>query len=249
MIWRQRTFGYACVFTMLAAAMMVAPARAQNVRSVTFYTVKPDRTGDFLAATKEYAGLMKKGGSERSFQVWHSVTGANEYAFVRNYAKWAELDVLPETKMKEHEAAVQSIFSRIGGCEESYSRIIDELLPDLSLPQTGGVQMIRVLRTRVRPDRVSEYMALVKNEVLPAAKKAGLKVYGVSQVRYGAPSSEFISVAGLNNWADLDRGTWIQKTMGEEGYQRFLAKVLPLIIESEVNVYRFVPDSSYSPAR
>jgi len=241
-------FGYQCVFAVVAAATMIAPARAQNVRSVTFYTVKPDRTGDFLAATKEYAALMKKGGSDRFFQVWHSVTGANEYAFVRNYAKWAELDVLPEPKMKEHEAQVQSIFSRIGACEESYYRVIDELLPDLSLLQTVSVQMIRVLRTRVRPEKVNEYMALVKSEVLPAMKKAGMKVYGVSQVRYGGPNTEFINVSGLDKWADLDGGLAIQKAMGEEGYQRFLAKLRPLIIDSEAAIYRFVPDSSYMPA-
>jgi hypothetical protein len=108
--------------------------------------------------------------------------------------------------------------------------------------------MIRVLVTKVRPDKVSDYQALQKSEVLSAAKKAGLKGYSIAQVRYGAPSTEFVSVVGLSNWADLDGGTWIEKAMGEEGYQRFLLKLRQLIIESEAVIYRLVPDSSYSPA-
>jgi hypothetical protein len=36
--------------------------------------------------------------------------------------------------------------------------------------------------------------------------------------------------------------------MGQDGYQRFLLKIQPLIIESEAVVYRFVSDSSYLPA-
>ena len=90
-------------------------------------------------------------------------------------------------------------------------------------------------------------MALVKSDVLPAAKKAGMTTFSVGQTRYGAPNTTFISVTGLNKWADMDGGASIQKAMGEEGYQRFLAKLRPLTVESEVTMYRFMPDLSYLP--
>ncbi|HTB13537.1 MAG TPA: hypothetical protein VK752_18285 [Bryobacteraceae bacterium] len=252
MSWRQRRLGYQCVFALGAAAMVIAPARGQqaNIQSIRFYTVKPDRVADFLAATKEYTDVVRKGGSERYFFLLHSLTGANEYVRVDTYTKWADIDETgPELKMKEMAAQLQGITTRIFQCIESSHRIIDEIQPDLSLPQTGGVQMLRVLRTRVRPEKVSEYTALVKSESLAAAKKAGLKFYTVSQVRYGEPSTEFVSVSGLSKWADLDGGLWIQKAMGEEGYQRFLAKLRPLTIESEAEIYSVVFESSYQPAR
>jgi hypothetical protein len=247
MSWRPRRFRYQCVFAMVAAAMVISPAQAQNIRRIQLATVKPDRVGDFLAAVKESAALEKKGGSERFFSVWHSLTGANEYVLARNYAKWADLDAGPEPKMKDLAAQLQAIGTRITQCIETSHMIVDEVLLDLSLPQTGPISMIRVLRSRVKPDKVNEYTALLKSEMLPAMKKAGLKLFAVSQVRYGGPNTEFISVSGINSWADLDGGLPIQKAMGEEGYQRFLAKLRPLIIESEANVFRFVPDSSYSP--
>ena len=101
---------------------------------------------------------------------------------------------------------------------------------------------------RVRPDKVNEYLALLKSELFPAVKKAELKSYSIAQVRYGAPTSEFLSVSGLNNWAQLDERGGIPKAMGEDGYQRFLAKIRPLILASEYNIYRLERDLSYLPA-
>jgi len=72
---------------------------------------------------------------------------------------------------------------------------------------------------RVRPDKVSEYLA-----------------------------PEFLSVSGLNNWAQLDEKGGIPKAMGEDGYKRFLAKIRLLVLASEYNIYRLERDLSYLPA-
>jgi hypothetical protein len=55
-----------CICAMvIAAAAMVEPVAAQdgNIRSITFYTVKPDRVGDFETGIKEYDALLLKAGS------------------------------------------------------------------------------------------------------------------------------------------------------------------------------------------
>ena len=39
----------------------------------------------------------------------------------------------------------------------------------------------------------------------------------------------------------------VQKGLGKEGYENLLAKVRPLILQSVVNEYRFLPDISYLP--
>lgn len=249
----QKRVGYQCVFAVVAAAALITPVRAQeghlSIRSLRFYTVKPDRSGDFQAEIKEYNAIMAKAGSERYYSMWHSLTGPNEYVLVGYYAKWADLDAAMDPKLKEVQVELQRIGIRITECTESSHRIIDEMRPDLSLPGGSDVpKMVSVLRSRVKPDKVSEYLALVKNEVLPAAKKSGLTEFSVAQVRYGAPSTEFNSVSGLSKWGDLDGGFGVQKGMGEEGYRRFLEKVRPLIVESEFNTFSFQPDLSYLPA-
>ena len=93
---------------LLAVAALASPASAQdaNIRSVTFYTVKPDRIGDFQAEIKEYNAILAKAGSDRYSSIWVSLTGPYEFARVQMYSKWADLDstVGNDPKLKDQAA-------------------------------------------------------------------------------------------------------------------------------------------------
>jgi hypothetical protein len=238
-----------CILAMGVAAALVPSASAQgNIRSVTFYTVKPDRVGDFQTEIKEYHALKAKAGSTEYSSSWLSVTGPRTYALVTYYTKWADLDAGADPKMKDQAADVARITERILDCTESRRRIIEEVNPDLSLPDSGKVPtMIRVLVTDIRPEKYNDYLALIKSNILPGIKKSGQKDYSIAESRYGAPSTQITSVVGFNNWADLDEGIGARKALGKEGYQSLLAKVRPLIVSSQSDVYRFQPDLSYLP--
>jgi antibiotic biosynthesis monooxygenase (ABM) superfamily enzyme len=230
------------------ATQVSAQQAAASLRSVTFYIVKPDRVADFQAAIKEYNAIAKKYGSTRYYTIWHSLTGPNEYLRADNYASWAALDAGQEEKLKDEAANLRAIANRITQCTESSRRVIDEVLPELSLPQSPEIpKMIRVLQTKVKPDKVAEYLELYKNEVLPAVKKSGVTFYDVAQSRYGSASTQFVTVAGLNSWSNLDGGFGAEKAMGKEGYQRFLVKIRPFIVESEYNIFSFMAALSYLP--
>jgi hypothetical protein len=239
-----------CLFVAGVATALVTAASGQvgNIRSVTFYTVKPDRVGDFQAEIKEYNAVMAKGGSAHYASVWLSLTGPRVYGLVTYYKTWAELDAGADPKMKEQAADLARISVRIIDCTESWHRVIEEVNPDLSLPDSGKTPtMIRVLVTQVRPDKVNDYLALVKSDILPAIKKSGVKDYSIAQSRFGEPNTVLTSVAGLSNWADLDGGFGVEKALGKEGYQSFLMKLSPLIASSQFDLYRFQPDLSYLP--
>lgn len=239
-----------CIFAAVVAAALVTCASAQtgNIRSITFFKVKPDRIGDFQAEIKEFNTVYAKGGSTNYSSMWVSLTGPREYARVTYYSKWAELDAGPDPKLKDQAADLARINTRIIDCTESWRRTIEEIQPDLSLPSSGEMpKMIRVLVTQVRPDKYKEYLDLMKNEILPAAKKGGLKTYSFAEARYGAPNTQVSSVAGMDSWADLDGDFGVVKGLGKEGYQNLLGKVRPLIVQADVNEYRFLPDISYLP--
>ncbi len=70
---------------------LAAPASAQdaNIRSVTFYTVKPDRIGDFQAEVKEYNAILAKAGSDRYSTIWVALTGPYSKQ-ASDYTKWAD---------------------------------------------------------------------------------------------------------------------------------------------------------------
>jgi len=56
-------------------------------------------------------------------------------------------------------------------------------------------------------------------------------------------------VTGFDKWADLDGESPIVKAMGgQAAYNKFLAKQTPMIVRSEVQVYRFLKDQSHMPS-
>lgn len=254
MSWIQRRVFCLCISAMafVAAATLVMPASAQdgNIRSVTFYTVKPDRIGDFQAEIKEYNAILAKAGSDRYSSMWVGITGAHEYARVQMYSKWADLDasIDSDPKLKDQAADLARISMRIIDCTESWHRDIDVVMPELSLPDSGDIpKMIRVLVTQVRPDKYHEYLDLQRNEVLPAITKAAPKSYNFAEKRFGVFGPEFVSVTGFTNWADLDGGIGAQKGLGKDGYQALVNKVRGLIVQSQYIIYRYEPDESYLP--
>jgi hypothetical protein len=245
-----RGFLCQCIFATVVAAALVTSASAQrgNIRSVTYYTVKPDRIGDFQAEIKEFNAIYAKAGVTTYNSVWVSLTGPRVYARSQYFNKWADLDAGLDPKLKEQAADLARINIRIIDCTENWRRTIEEVQPDLSLPQSNETpKMIRVLVTDIRPDKYQEYLDLVKSDILPAARKGGIKVYEFAKAIYGAPNTEVSSVVAMDNWADLDGEVGVQKGLGKEGYQRLLEKVRPLIVQSVVNEYRFQPELSYLP--
>jgi hypothetical protein len=243
-----------CLLAIPLLAGLALPAAAQEIkyRSINRYRVKPDRAGDFSLNIKEYISVMKKANPDRAFNMWMSLTGPQEYILVAYHAKYAELDQVPaqDPKLKDVAAQLATIGSRINACVETSDRYIDEVLTDLSLPRPAQLpKTIRMLRVRVKPDQITNYLALIRSESLPAMKKAGVNLYTVSRVRYGRPGNEFASVTPVENWAALDSPAPIVQALGEAGYQKYLAKALPMFDEYESNILRHLPDLSYAPTK
>lgn len=238
---------------LLAVAALATPASAQdaNIRSVTFYTVKPDRIADFQAEIKEYDAILAKAGSDRYSTIWVALTGPYEYARVQMYTKWADLDNTTDKdpKLKDQEADLTRIALSIIGCTSSWHREIQVVNPDLSLPDSDSEpKMIRVLVTQVRPEKYRDYLEFQKNVILPAIKKSGAKDYNFADVHFGDPGPTFVSVTGFSNWADLDDGIGAQKGVTKDEYQAIVDQAHSLIVSSNFLIYRYEPDLSYLPA-
>ncbi len=234
----------------VSAGTIMAQAEQPKVRSVTFNTVKADRIGDYLSATKDFTEALKKGGSGRSYSTWVSTSGPREYAIVRYHSKWAELDAAPGSApaLKGIAGQLSALNARINATIESSRRVLYLLDHDLSFPLPDGSPqpIAQVLRTWVRPEHIEAYRNLVKSDVLPAAKKSGVKLYSVARVRAGGASQEYNTVTGLDNWAALDEVSPIVTGLGGQGaYDKFLAKLRPLVTRTEYEIYRYLPDQSY----
>jgi len=242
------------LFAATLPLLLTVPALAQqsaqgNIRTITRYRLDGGNGGDFRAAIKEFNEVLRKAGGERYYSMWSSASGPTEMVRVDYYKTWAELDRGVDPKTKEVAGELRSIASRITSKFNLAERVVDEILPQYSLPQSNDMpKMVRVLRTVIKPGQVAAYNAIIEKELMPAVKKSGLKVYMRSQTRFGGPSTEFRSVIPMNGWGDLDGDGPIVKAMGGRAeYDKFLAKIQAFQVESEYNIYRFEKDLSYLP--
>ena len=246
------TFRFRCAFALVTLSLLAVqlPAQERNFRSITFYKINPGRIGDFQAAVKEYNAVLAKANYDKPYSMWVSQTGDREYALVTFHAKLAELDKLrsDDPKLKDQQSDLTRIGARLMQCAEEYRRSIAELDKDLSSPPSKDTpKMVSVLTIHLHPDKVDEYLALAKSELLPAVKKSGIKTYSVARTRYGGSRAEITTAMGIDSWADLDGTSPIAKAMGAEAYQKYLNKARPLMRDAEYNVYRYQPELSYRP--
>lgn len=244
-----RARGLRAALLLLAVA---APSPAQDapaVRSITHYQIKPDKVGDWVAAQKDYAALLQKAGSERSYTIWQALTGPREFIYVRYASKWAELEAVEDPKMKEHAGALAAIVARLNAATEGAWREIHSMQPELTLPRPATMpNMVRTARITVASGKMDELLALMKAVTVPAMKAAGVTSYGVGRVRYGAGTNQVMSHTGMSGFADLDGPTAIEKTAGREAYLKYVEKIGTLTTRTEWTIYRHRPELGYSPA-
>ena len=136
MISTYRSSATLAMLMAIGSGTAVAQSEQPKVRSVTFSTVKADRIGDYLSATKDMTEAVKKAGSERSYSTWVSLSGPREYAVVRFHTKWSELDAQPgsDPALKGIAGQLSALFARMSATIESSRRVIYVLDHDLSLP-------------------------------------------------------------------------------------------------------------------
>ena len=81
----------------------------------------------------------------------------------------------------------------------------------------GGAPTTRLLVTevRVKPEKIAEWLALERNEVVPALKKAGVKRYTVFQTLVG-DTNEFVIVRPLPTFAEFNGGGPLEGALGDK---------------------------------
>ncbi|QOY88415.1 hypothetical protein [Paludibaculum fermentans] len=240
----------ACVLSLGCLALLLPlPAQQQRmIRSIVRYRLKPDRINDFNAVMRERAALLKKAGSERYFTVWVAQSGPREVGIVRFHQKWSELTTSPDPKMAEHAAAMANLTSRMNACIESMERIIDEIQPDISLPRPGTPPpFVQSGKLRAEPGKLNDVLAMLKEETLPAVKKGGATTWGVARTRFGAPTNEIHTYTGMSGWSELDQPSAIRKALGEEGFQKYLAKMGSMLTSVEYTIYSLNAEMSHMP--
>ena len=72
-----------------------------------------------------------------------------------------------------------------------------------------------VTEVRVKPEKITEWLALERNEVVPALKKAGVKRYTVFQTLVG-DTNEFVIVRPLPTFAEFNGAGPLEGALGDK---------------------------------
>lgn len=243
-----------CLMTIAGLAIFGAVAAAQPpspLLNVNRVVVKPDRLNEFIDIETKIREASQKGGLPWR-NVWRSYLGqAYEFVIVTPLENYAARDTPPPVTKGLKEGELASLMARRAQCIESSRMTIERPLPDLSIanPNAAIPPMIRMIRTRVRPGMADQYIALMKDELLPAYKKIGMPGYRMRRIEWGGSRNDFTTNMPMDKMAELDGDSWVVKALGQDGARKYLDKVSQLISASEYMVYRHQPALSIRAAQ
>jgi hypothetical protein len=219
--------------------------------NVVHYRVKVDHIQEFEEVEKQIAGSYKKAAPTDQFRVVYrgTIGNAMDFEVLTPMSKFADRDAEnPYNKMAtEQERLTRG--ARLGQYLENVQTTIDKTLPDLSINTPGAAfppAYAHLIRIRVKGGSADEFSAIVKNEMIPAIKKAGVKTLTAHRTLLGGVG-DFYFAEGFEKWAEMDMPDNVPKIMGQEAYRKMMDKLNPMVTIREDTVLRYQPDLSYFP--
>lgn len=246
-------YAWKVLWTAALGAVVSVTAMAQGnppLLSVARIQVKPDRMTEFIEIQKKITEAFKKGGAPLRVVLRGNLGNPNEVLTISPMNSYAERDTTGSPIRKAMtDAEWAALFARRDQCVVSVRATMEQTLPDMGIaPPPGNAlpKMVREVRTMVRVGMADQYMAAVKNELVPAYKKMGVTYLRARRVQYGGSRTEFSSGWGFDKWSDLDTVAGsLQKAMGDDAYKKYTDKMATLIANSQYLVWTVVADASY----
>jgi hypothetical protein len=99
--------------------------------------------------------------------------------------------------------------------------------------------------TDVKPDMMSEYVALQKSDTIPGLKKAGIEWRDVWRAAVVGNPGTVASITPLKGLADLDSDPPMKRALGDDGYRAYMDKMNKLISQTRLYIVRGRPDLGY----
>ena len=175
---------------------------------------------------------------------------ANTYEFRISspVLKWAALDQPGWIgRAFDDPSELANWVGRIQKCLLSREVLYSVNYPELSIPlkegRNPGFLVITVLENA--PTKGPAFAEYLKNELIPAYKKAGVDGVGVSRRRFGTNSRHWLIITFLDKMEELDEPHPLAKSLGEENWRELRRKGGALSVRSERYVFTPQPDLTF----
>jgi hypothetical protein len=230
--------------------MAQAPPAPQML-SITVVRVRPDMLTEYQDFVKnETIPMLQKAGMKERDAWTTAVFGEGyEYVYVTAISSWADYDgPAPAVKaLGQDGARAYGIKARkLITSSHTYAA---QARPDLSYmgKMTWPPKMIVVNSISIAPGRNQSFENIIKNDILPALKKAEVAGYFVSQTIHGGDASEYITLTAVDSFAEIGKGSPLVRGMGgQEEFNKYLPKVAGIIVHQERSIMRYVPELSFT---
>jgi hypothetical protein len=240
----------AIVATLAFSAIPCVFAQSTPVREwslVTVATIKPDMRSDFEVWQKEITTAYKKA-EVPSRAVLQTVMGDPfEYVSVAPLVRFADMDGLSPIERALGKEDAVALMLKGSTYVTSVHRIASIALNDMSIRTKTSEPSEYALLTSMHlvAGKESEFNAWMKNEYLPAMKKAEVKNFWVSQTMFGGDPNERITLRLMKNMGEFDAGPVLTKALGEEGARKLRARSAGIIDSVHFSVLHYRADLSY----
>ena len=107
--------------------------------------------------------------------------------------------------------------------------------------------MLRTTAVHVRPGRVADFEALLKEAKEAGEKNSNTAPLFVSQVIEGGKGTTFYVTSLRSSLGGFDKNPTLRDILGEEGYKRYLQVNAEAVEETQSTLFRFSPNLSNPP--
>jgi hypothetical protein len=246
-----RGFTTKCVLTLTLSL----PGFAQTTSAVPAWSVvtttqiKPEFRQEYEAAQKELSAAYKKAGAPSRIVIQTMLGDVAEYISIVPITKLADLDGPTPLVKAIGEAGSQRLLKRAGGYLVAVHRSTDLAMPEISIntPMENPGEYAQVMIMRLFPGKAADFVTFMKDDYVPAAKKADVANLWVSRPIFGGDLNDRVVVRPLHKMAELDGGPLMRKALGEEGARRLGEKQSTIVQSTTYRIVRVRPDLSLMP--
>lgn len=211
-------------------------------------SIRPDMMAAYIDLQKsEVMPALQKGGVTGR-EVWQTAVfgSAFEFASVQPVTDIARFDQPSPLRQGLGEAGLKAYQEKAGKMMLGIRTYLLRTRPDLGIASQGPAAKTAILTTvDTVPGHQGEFEAFLKNDFVPALKKAQVNRYFVSQVVYGGSATEYITVLYVENFAEIAKGHPVARVLGEDGYNKLLSKVGPAIRTIDRRMIRLNDELSF----
>lgn len=233
-----------------------APAAAQSQwLSINVVRIKADMLTEYQDFVKnEVIPTLKKAGIKERAAFTTGVFGESyEYVFVSPIENFAQYDSPSPIVRALGEEGARAFGAKARRFVVSSHTFGVQTRPDLSYEgkMTGPPKLAVINSIHTVPGKSIAFESIIRNDILPAVKKAGVAGYLVSQTVFGGDPNEYTTLTLTDTFAEIGKGSPVVRGMGgQAAFNRFLPKVAGIIAHQERTIGRYVPDLSFgAPAK